>query len=108
MNTAERQFTRDRRRIGAERPPAAHLFTDHDVERGRQIICAVQAAHQRLGMLALEIAPAYWSDQRAIEALEPFAAALEEDLSCILACRRYAVTDNWRSVQEAGGTLCGE
>jgi hypothetical protein len=76
-------------------------YTVDDVREGRRLVAQLRDADRRLGVLALEIAPAYWSEERAAEPLGILADDLGgEDPALVLACRRFAVTGDYRAVEE--------
>ncbi|MFD9596786.1 hypothetical protein ACFWA9_29115 [Kitasatospora sp. NPDC059973] len=83
-----------------EVPPGAP-YTAEDVRRGRRLVAELTDCDRQLGMLALEVVPAYRSEAgAALGPLGVLADELGEDVELLLACRRYAVTGDYRAVEE--------
>jgi len=78
-------------------PSAAQPATP-PVETGRKLVEHLYAEAARLGALALEIAPAYWSDAEAAVPLAVFADDIGAELDEVMAQRRYAITGDRRTL----------
>ncbi|MYW04784.1 hypothetical protein [Streptomyces sp. SID3343] len=63
-----------------------------------EMVELLKASSLKLGRLALEIAPAYQSDDVAAVPLAVLAEDIGESLDRLLALRRYAITGDWRAV----------
>ncbi len=68
------------------------------VSAGRDLVAQQRAAQHRIGVLALEVVPAYVTDRRAEDVL----AAVADDIGIttdeMLACRRYAISGDVRAM----------
>ncbi|MET9519978.1 hypothetical protein [Streptomyces sp. NPDC002994] len=74
-----------------------------DTNAVRRLVDEMAAAGGRLGQIALELAPPYWSEQEALDhILTRFAHDIGCDTETILAVRRYALTGDRRALE---GTL---
>ncbi|MFK0296890.1 hypothetical protein ACIQU6_41355 [Streptomyces sp. NPDC090442] len=81
--------------------PEGAPYTVADVREGRRLVAQLRDTDRQLGALALEVAPAYWSEERAAGPLCILANELGgEDLQLLLACRRYVTTGDYRAVEE--------
>ncbi|MEU7153864.1 hypothetical protein AB0B15_38490 [Streptomyces sp. NPDC045456] len=80
--------------------PEGCPYTVDDVREGRRLVEEIRSAERQLGASALEIAPAYWPEERASEPLGVLADDIGEELELLLACRRYAITGDYRAVEE--------
>lgn len=86
--------------------PAGVPYTVEDVREGRRLVAQLQETDRRLGVLALEIAPAHWSDERAAGPLGLLADdSGGEDPGHVLACRRFVITGDYRAVEEYRKTV---
>lgn len=68
------------------------------VSTGRDLAAQQRAAQHRIGVLALEVSPAYVSDRQATEILARVANDIGITAEEILACRRYAISGDVRAM----------
>lgn len=86
--------------------PDGAPYTVDDVREGRRLVAQLRDADRQLGVLALEIAPAHWPEERAAGPLGILADDLGgEDAGLVLACRRYVITGDYRAVEEYRETV---
>ncbi|SFJ85336.1 hypothetical protein SAMN05216275_11352 [Streptosporangium canum] len=90
-----RQAVTQVRRLPAPSRPAPS-GAPANVAEGRRLVEELYAAAAEIGRICLEIAPAYWSEAEAPEALALFADDICLDLPGVLARRRYALTGDRR------------
>ncbi|OEJ49653.1 hypothetical protein [Streptomyces agglomeratus] len=70
-----------------------------DTTVGGRLIDEMAAAGGRLGQAALDLAPAFWSEQQAVDKiLARFANDIGVDVETVLAARRYALTGDRRAL----------
>ena len=87
--------------LAAIEVPAGAGYTAETVREGRRLVAELDAGDRRLGALALEIVPAYRSEEQAAGPLRILADDIGgEDVEFLLACRRYAITGDRRAVEE--------
>ena len=65
---------------------------------GRDLVTQHRAAQHRIGVLALEVAPAHVADGRAMDVLAPVADDIGITTAELLACRRYALSGDVRAM----------
>ncbi len=68
------------------------------VSVGRDLVAQQLAAQHRIGVLALEVSPAYLSDHQAEDVLARVANDIGIGTEEILACRRYAISGDVRAM----------
>ncbi|MFE3109742.1 hypothetical protein ACFXKJ_27085 [Kitasatospora indigofera] len=76
---------------------AAEEWRRH-VTVGRDLVAQHRAAQHRIGVLALEVVPAYIADGRAMDVLAPVADDIGITTAEMLACRRYAISGDVRAM----------
>ncbi|MFD4535648.1 hypothetical protein ACFWNL_18410 [Kitasatospora sp. NPDC058397] len=82
-----------------EVPPGAP-YDAGAVRRGRRLVAELADCDRQLGALALDVVPAFRAEAEAADPLGVLAAEIGEDVGLLLACRRYAVTGDYRAVEE--------
>ncbi|MEZ0028327.1 hypothetical protein P3T36_006319 [Kitasatospora sp. MAP12-15] len=70
----------------------------HHVTVGRDLVAQHRAAQHRIGVIALEVVPAYVADHQAEDVLARVANDIGITTAEILACRRYAISDDVRAM----------
>ncbi|MGW2546156.1 hypothetical protein ACWC5I_36140 [Kitasatospora sp. NPDC001574] len=65
---------------------------------GRDLVAQHRAAQHRIGVLALEVVPAYVGDRQAEDVLAPVADDIGITTAEMLACRRYAISGDVRAM----------
>ena len=75
----------------------AEAWRQH-VSAGRDLVAQHRAAQHRLGVLALEVVPAYVGDRQAEDVLAPVADDIGLTTAELLACRRYAISGDVRAM----------
>ncbi|MFD9597360.1 hypothetical protein ACFWA9_32045 [Kitasatospora sp. NPDC059973] len=68
------------------------------VSAGRDLVAQHRAAQHRLGVLALEVVPAYVGDGQAEDVLAPVADDIGLTIAELVACRRYAISGDVRAM----------